>query len=879
MSLKKKLHSLLHRNRMEQDLDDEVQFHIEMRTRQHIEAGMSPEEARRTAAGAFGNAVSIRERTRDAWGLRSLEMLRQDVHYAVRAIRRSPGFTVVTVLTLALAIGANTAVFSVVNSVLLAPLPFPDPDRVVTLREMSRAGEPSNTSFTTYTDWKLRSNTFEEIAALRSWGPTLTGDTGAERLTGLRVSESFFRVLGVSPAIGRSFLHEEDRSAGTPAVILSHGFWQRRFGGDPDVLDTAITMNGIAYTVVGVMPADFSALVSEQAYGSQADVWAPLAYDLSDSSSCRSCRHIRVLGRIQTDATLDEARADIEAITLTLSNDFPDDYSTGGSFVIPLYEELVRNSRGSLWVLFGAVGFVLLVACANVGNLLLARAARREREIATRVAIGAGRSRIVRQLLTEGLILALMGGVAGTVLAIIGADVLVSLNPSELIRLDNVGVNGAVLAFTLGVSLVCGTIFGLVPAVYSLRHDFYESLKAGGQYSQGRRGQRVRGVLVVSGVTLALVLLIGAGLMTKSFVRLLDVDPGIDVESVLKANVLMSGPAYAEDADRLRAFERLGEGLRNLPGVEAVGMANLIPFGGNSDTAGLHIEEKPLDDPADAPYPNRYHVSPGYFHAMGIPLVRGRLFTTQDREGSPLVVLVGETLASRVWGDTDPTGKRIKLGGSGGPWRTIVGVVGDVRHYGLNQAPTMQAYVPFAQNPASAVDLLIRSTIEPASLAASVRQQVGAIDKDQPVYGIVPMSDLVAGSLSSHRFTLWLLTIFAGGALAMAAVGVYGLISYTVGQRTREIGVRVALGAGQGSILRMVMRQGVILAGVGIAIGVGVSFVLTRSLESLLFEVEPTDPSVFVALSTILLATGLVASYVPARRATRVDPKVALRHE
>ena len=373
-------------------------------------------------------------------------------------------------------------------------------------------------------------------------------------------------------------------------------------------------------------------------------------------------------------------------------------------------------------------------------------------------------------------------------------------------------------------------------------------------------------------------LLIGAGLMTKSLVRLLNVDPGIDTVGVLKANVLMSGPAYGEDADRLRAFVQLEEGLGNLPGVEAVGLANLIPLGGNSDSAALRIEEKPLDNPADAPYPNRYHVSPGYFDAIGIPLIRGRLFTAEDREGAPLVVLVGETLARRVWGEADPMGKRIKLGGASGPWRSIVGVVGDVRHYGLNQAPTMQAYIPFAQNPASGVDLLIRSTIEPASLAASVRQQVRAIDKDPPVYGVLPLGDLVSQALARHRFTMLLLTGFAAVALAMAAVGVYGLISYAVGQRTREIGVRVALGAGRNSIFGMVMRQGVALAGVGVVAGLVASLWLTRSLETLLFEVEPTDPAVFVILSSLLLTIALAASYFPARRATRVDPTVALRH-
>ena len=878
MSLKKKLHSLLHRNRMEQDLDDEVQFHIEMRTRQHIESGMPPDQARRTAARAFGNSVSIRERTRDTWGLGSLEMLWQDVNYAVRTIGKNPGFTVATVLTLALAIGANTAVFSVINSVLLAPLPFPDPDSLVALREMSRNGQPTNTSFTTYTDWK-QSQTFEHISALRSWGPTLTGEAGAERLTGLRVSESFFRVVGVSPAIGRSFLPEEDRGDGDATVVLSYGLWQRRFGGTPDMLGKAITLNGAPHTVVGVMPANFLSLVSEQAYGSQAELWAPLAYDLGDSAACRGCRHIRAIGRVKTGRTLAEAQADIETITRTLANDFPDSYSSGGSFVIPLYEEFVRGSRGTLWILFGAVGFVFLVACANVGNLLLARAGRREREMATRVALGAGRRRIVRQLLTEGLILALMGAGAGTLLALAGTDLLVSLNPSDTLRLEDAGINGTVLAFTLGVSLTCGMIFGLVPAVFLLKHEPHDSLKAGGRHSLGPAGQRIRQVLVVSGVALALVLLIGAGLMTKSLVRLLNVDPGIDTAGVLKANVLMSGPAYGEDADRLRAFEQLEESLRNLPGVEAVGLANLIPLGGNSDSAALRIEEKPLDNPADAPYPNRYHVSPGYFDAIGIPLIRGRLFTAEDREGAPLVVLVGETLARRVWGETDPMGKRIKLGGASGPWRSIVGVVGDVRHYGLNQAPTMQAYIPFAQNPASAVDLLIRSTIDPASLTASVRQQVRAIDKDQPVYGVVPLGDLVREALARHRFTMWLLTGFATVALAMAAVGVYGLISYAVGQRTREIGVRVALGAGRNSIFGMVMRQGVALAGVGVVAGLVASLWLTRSLESLLFEVEPTDPAVFVILSSLLLTIALAASYFPARRATRVDPTVALRHD
>jgi putative ABC transport system permease protein len=802
--------------------------------------------------------------------------LGRDVRYAARLLLRTPGFAAVALLTLALGIGANTAIFSVLNAVLLRPLPYADPDRLVLIGERGPTGAAGNVGYATFVDWRERSHGFDEISVIRLWAPTLIANGEAERISGMRVSANFFRTLGVAPAIGRDFTAAEDTPDGWHVVLLSDGVWRRRFGADPAIVGRVITMSGLPFTVVGVMPASFEPLISERFY-KRADVWALLGYDVSQPSACRSCQHLKAIGRIKGGLAPGAARAEVDAIQAQLRREHPADYAPSTMTLEPLRDQLTGGLRPALAVLMAAVGFVLLIACANVASLLLARVAHRERDLALRAALGASRARIVRQLMVESGLLALAGGLLGVLVSFVSVPVLVQLAPAATSRLTAAQMDGRALAFSMALSLATAFLFGLLPALKASRIDLQGSLHGEAKRTSHAPTSFARRLLVGADIAMAVVLLVGAGLMIKSVGRLLGVDPGFDAEHVLTVPVSLIGPAYAKTETVIARTEALVERLRSLSGVEAAAAAGQIPLDGNGDTWGFHIEGRPIgpDDPAV----ERFAVTPGYFAVMRIPLHRGRLFTDADRAGGGNVMIIGEQTARALWPGADPIGRQVKIGGDTGPWRTIVGIVGDVRQRNLAEAPTLQMYLPQSQNTDQFLTLVVRTAGDPAQLAPEARRAIAAEAGDVPVFEMAPLTDLVARSVGPRRFVMVLLGLFGAIALLMTAIGVYGVIAYSVAERTREIGIRAALGARPGDIVRLVIGGGLLVVCAGLAAGVLVALLVTRFLESSLYDVSTTDPMTFAGVAGMLLLVALVAQAVPIIRAMRVDPTVALRQD
>ncbi|HXG64194.1 MAG TPA: ABC transporter permease [Blastocatellia bacterium] len=800
-----------------------------------------------------------------------METLSQDLRYGVRMLLKNPGFTAAALLALTLGIGANTAIFSVVNAVLLRPLPFEESERLVLVWEKRMAlGRVRNVaSFPDYYDWKAQNTVFEDMAAYRGGGFTLGGDT-PERIQGTVTTPNLFSVLRVQPQTGRSFLPEEDQPGNNLVVILSHGLWQRRFAADPNIVGQTVLMNDRNYTVVGVMPADFI-------YPNRrTEIWVPLTPDQDDRNN-RGGHSLGVIARLKPGITLDQARAEMDGIAANLEQQYQ--VNTGhGVNIFPLYEEVVGDIRPMLWVAFGAVGFVLLIACANVANLLLARAATRQKEIALRTALGAGRGRIVRQLLTESLLLALAGGALGVLLALWGVDALLTISPNSIPRVWEIGLDGRVLGFTLLVTLATGLFFGLIPALQASRPNLNEALKEGGRtLSASFRRNRLRSIFVISEVAICLVLLIGAGLMARSFIRLLDVDPGFNPENVLTANVSLSPIKYREPHQRVAYYRESLEKIKALPGVQAAGIILDLPMSGNAASRYFRIEGRPPQPPGQGYNTNLNATAPGYFKTMGIPLIAGRDFDERDVIGAPEVVIINEAMAREFWPDEDPLGKRLAVGD--GPWRTVIGVVGNVKYRGLDADTRQEMYWPYYQMGFSGGTFVARTGSDPENMAAAVRSAMQEVDRDQPVYNIRAMEEVMSETVAPRRFNMLLLAIFAGVALALAAVGIYGVMAYTVNRRTHEIGIRMALGASRGDVLKLVVGQGMALAAVGVSIGLVAAYGLTRLLASLLFGVSDKDPVTFIALSLLLAGVALLACYVPARRATKVDPMVALRNE
>jgi putative ABC transport system permease protein len=872
-----RLRSLFKRNQVEQDLSEELEYHLEQKTKEYAASGMPIEEARRKARREFGGIEQTKEICRDTRRVSYIQDLLQDLEFGLRMLRNSPAFALVAILTLALGIGANTAIFSVIHGVLLKPLPFPEQDQLMTVWEKSDEGGRSNTSWANFMDWNKLNHSFTGIAAVSFWSPTFVGAHDAETLVGFRASSTLFDLLGVKMERGRNFLSSEDVRGNNFVVILSYGFWQRTFGGDSGIIGKSVQLGTRAYTVVGVLPADFPSVLSFDPR-KPADIYTPLAYDETLPYACRDCRHLRAFGRLKDGVTTAQAEAEMNQISANLVREYPAAYSAVGVTLTPLKDYLVGDVKTALWVLLGSVGFVLLIACVNVANLLLAWAARRQREVALRAALGARRTRMVRQFLTESLLLSLLGGGFGLLLAWSGVALLQRIRLANLPRLQNVQIDGWTFAFTFGISLLTGLAFGLLPAFRASKLDLNEALKESGKSTAGKERHRLRSALVFADVALALLLLTGAGLMMKSFVRLLEVNPGFDPSHTLTLTLSLWGPKSA-DEPAVAFFDQVLRRVRALPGVESAGIVSQLPLGGNMDMYGVHVEGKSLPNPEEDPSADRYSITPGYLRAMRIPVLRGREFDQHDIATSPMVAMVNESMARQFWPGEDAVGKRFRMGDTKGPWKTVVGVVGDVLHKGLDAPHTIQVYVPNTQFTDSMVILAVRTSNEPASIAAAVRSEITALDPQVPVSEVATMDEVVSASVANQRFGALLFVLFGAIALVLTAVGIYGVISYGVAQRTHEIGIRLALGAGSREVLSLIVSEAMKPALLGAALGLCAAFALTRLLTRLLYNVKPTDPLVFAAVLFLLIAVAWLASYIPARRATRVDPVVALRYE
>lgn len=800
----------------------------------------------------------------------------QDIRYALRTLRMAPGFTVTAIVTIALGIGANTAIFSVVNGVLLAPLPYDQPERILTVGHRYRQiNLETGVSGAGWRFYRTENRSFEKSAGFTWWEANLAGDGGGdpERLLGQRVTAEYFAALGVPLVRGRAFTPEEEELGRDKVVILSEGLWARSFGRDAGILGRSLIVNGEAHQVVGVASAGFQFGTDPIA------IWKPLALTPDQvDPNCWGCEWMSMLARTRPGVTPEAAQADLDRVAGLVREMQASNRDTAwGLYVRPISEHVVGSVRPALLVLMGAVGFVLLIACANLANLLLARATARQREIAIRTAMGAGRGRLARQLLTESLLLSILGGLVGVFLGWLAVRSLVASNPINLPRIDRIGLNAPVLIFTAGVTILMGLLFGLAPAIQAARPGLHGMLKDGQRASHGAGG--LRATLVVSEVALALVLLIGAGLMVKSFKRWTAVDPGFEPGGVLTFQLSLPQAKYPEAAGRLAFYDGLRRDLTALPGVDAVGASVVLPMTGGGWTRSFRVEGFQPPPNQNGPWGDFRIVTPGYFEAMGIPLRRGRTFDETDLAGGRRVVVVDEVLANKYWPGQDPLGKRVGWGGDTTAWREIVGVVGHIMQESPRDDQRTQLYQPYSQSPAAQLGFALKTRGEPMAAVASVRRAVLSLDPQQPMYDVRPMLERVAGSSAQPRFLSLLLGLFAAVAATLAAVGIYGVMSYTVAQQTRELGIRLALGAEAGSVLRLVLNKGLLLAAVGIVLGLAAAVGLARLVTRVLFQTSPTDLSVYALVAAGLVSVAVVATWVPARRATRVDPMVALRTE
>jgi len=806
-----------------------------------------------------------------------MESLLSDVRYAVRNLIKRPGFTAIAVITLALGVGANSAIFSTINALLIKPLPIPEQDRVIAIwdKAPSRGIEHNEVAMANYLDWRTQNKSFEHLALERWWSTNITGGDTPERIQGFLVTANFLDVIGVKPIKGRNFSEEENQPGKDAVAIITFSLWQRRFGSDANIINKTITTNAITRTVIGVLPAGFN-------YPKGAEVYAPMPMSPEVIKS-RGNHSYYVIGRLKPGVSLQSAQADIDTITARLAAQYPETNVGLGATAYPIVADTVRMYETALWVMMAAVGFVLLIACANVANLMLARASGRQKEIALRAALGASRWRIVRQLMVESLIIALIGGALGVLIAFWGIDLLRASNPGEAAKYapgwDHLGINLPVLVFTLAISLLSGLLFGLAPAWQVSKPDLNDALKEGGRHSAGGP-RRLRSLLVVSEIALSLMLLIGAGLLFRSFLALLKTNPGFNPEGVLTMNVNLPFAKYKEDAQRAAFYSDLVQRVKELPGVQSAAVVNYIPLGGSNSSEHFLIDGTP-EPPPGQETGGRYRVcTPDYFQTMGISILKGRGFTDQDKAGSKPVIIVNETLARRHWPNGDALGKRIRFYGplERAPWMEIVGIVQDVKHE-LNLPFTADYYLPHAQDPWNAMVLVARTTVEPGSVAGPIRQQVLAIDKDQPVFDVHTMHEVRAISVALYTFGFAMIGIFAAVALVLAAIGIYGVMAFAVTQRTQEIGIRMALGARALDVLKLIVKNGMLLTAIGILVGLAGAFAITRLMASLLFGVSPTDVVTFALVTAGLLLVALFACYIPARRATKVDPLVALRYE
>jgi putative ABC transport system permease protein len=870
------------RKRMMEELNQDIRDHIEVETQENIERGLSPEEARYAALSKFGNVTRVTEETRAVWSSIWVEQLLQDLSYGIRALWKNPGFASVIVLTLALGIGANTAIFSVVRAVVIAPLPFPEPDRLVIVWESRPQVKRLGASYPDFLDWQRNTRSFAQMAALTLHSYDLTNPGAPQHLDGMEISSGFFATLGVKPAMGHDFTSAQDLPHGTPAVIISHRLWRDRFASSPQAVGKSMLLDGAEYTVLGVLPPGFRFIADP-------DVYTPLAQGEPLLYSDRTIHAFISIARLKPGVSIGQAGAEMSAVEENLNHLYPVADGSLGTNVVPLKQEIVGDVGGTLLLLLGAVGIVLLIACANVANLLLARSAARTREFAIRSALGAGGGRIVRQLLTESVVLAMTGGILGLIVATLGVRLIFAEFAQRLPRSESIGMNLPVLLFALGISLAVGIVFGLAPALKSSRVDLQGSLKSGDRGST-RRHPRSQSTLVIIQMALTVVLLVGASLLLRTIGDLWKVNPGFNFQHVITFKVGLSPSLTKTASDTRIAYQQLLERIRRIPGVQAADFTNIIPLSEQDNGGPFWIGPQESTSMQDAPHALYFETGPEYVQTMGIPLLRGRFFTSADTSDSEPVIVINSVLAHAYFHDQDPVGQAITVA----HWRTarVIGVVGNVRHWGLGDPGTYnpsQIYISFYQLsdqwiPAFARDLsvAVRTPLDVATIMPAIKNVVYGTGKDQPVYSVRTMQQVVSESMSSQRLPMILLGVFAALALLLASIGIYGVISYSATQRVQEIGVRMALGAEKRRIFQMVIGQGLRIAVVGVIIGATAALVLARLLSTfsqLLYGVGPSDPVTFVSVSLVLISVAFLACYIPARRASRVDPMIALRYE
>jgi predicted permease len=894
-----KLRWLGQRRAVKREIDEELRFHIEQRTAENIVAGMSPEEADRDARKRFGNFQTVREQCREQGGASFGEATLQDLRFELRMLRNNPGFTAVAVLTLALGIGANTAIFSIINGVLLRPLPYKDPDKLLMLweRNPQRGFDQEYVTPPDLFDWQAQSHVFDQIAYWSGGGAcNLVDLDGVEKVNYVYASSSLFPLLGVGTMSGRAFLPEEDQREGNRAAVISHQLWRRRFAGDPNVLGRTLTIDSYGrrdYTIVGIMPPGF-------AFPDRADLWLAAGWN-NIPRDRRDGHWLQVLARLKPGVTRSQAQAEMNGIQARIGRQHPDAVIGSQVAMVPLLDQAIgRNLRSALWILWAIVGCVLLIACANVASLQLARAAVRQKEIAMRLTLGASRWRVARLLLGESLSLALLGGTLGVFLALCALRLFVAANPGHLPRVEEVGIDRSSLAFTLIVSTLTGVLFGFAPAWRISRTDLIETLKTSGRAAGGGLHRaRFRSSLVVSQIALSLVLLIGAGLMTRSFVRLARINRGFQPDHLLAVELDFSVSGFTSWVEPTSTrpqvtLRELIERIRNEPGVQSIGAASKLPRDlGNALTQTIAIQDHAPISPAGHPTADFQAITPDYLRTMGIPLLRGRTVREDDAYEAPRVALINEALAKRYFPKENPLGKHLALGdpnrpgqptqpdpnGPGSPWFEIVGVVSDVRNLSLRAESAPTVYVSYWQFPMQSPDIVVRTSADPSLAASAIRGEIKAANKNLPTPAIQTMNEVLATTVAQPRFYTELFGVFGAMALLLAALGIYGLISYSVTQRTQEIGIRIALGARTGNVFSLVVTQGMKLALIGIGIGILSALALTRVMRSLLYEVTPTDPLTFAGAALFLAFVALLASWLPARRAAKVDPMTALRYE
>jgi putative ABC transport system permease protein len=883
-----RLRALFRRDAMDAEMDEELRSHFENQVEKLVASGLPRQEAVRRARIEFGGYEQLREDCRDARGVNLIETVLQDVRYALRMLRGSPGFTAVAILTLALGIGANTAIFSVIDSVLLRPLPYRDPASLVMLWEQSSQHKnPHNTvSPPDFLDWQSRNSVFTEMASIFDEHANYTGNGLPQEVVLQDVSANFFSVLGVTPILGPGFTAENGKAGHDNVVVLSYGFWKERFAGDHAVIGKTILLNGHPQTIVGVTPENFNWFIKDGSFTSaKPQMWSPFVFPARFSDRKGIGRFLTVVARLKPGASVPQAQSQMNTIAAQIADEYPDFNRYWGANVVPVRDQISGDLRPALLILFGAVAFVLLISCANVSSLLLARAAAREREIAVRTAIGASPWRIARQLLTESVLLALIGGAIGMALAVWGTNLLLAASPGNLLDLRSIPIDWRVLAFAAGSTLLAGLLFGVLPSYISSHSGISETLKEGGRGSStGKKRRLARSSFVVAQMCLALVLLAGSGLLIRSFVRLVGVDPGFDASHLLTFKVSLPSSKYGTDKALLTFFHDLQGRISRLPGVRSAGLCSFPPFTGLGSATGVHVLSQPEQSLMDLPVAAVRVVGADYFSTMQIPLHAGRTFNEQELTEERHVVVINQAFADQYIKDVNPLGQKAviymkSLEESKNKPSEIIGVVGDVRQMGLDTPAEPTVYWPHPELVLSELTFVVRTAKDPLGLVSAVRNELQQMDPEQPMAAVSTMDQLLAGTLSRSRFTMLVLGVFAAVALILACVGIYGVIAYSVTQRTQEFGIRMALGANRRDVFRLVLGQGTRLTLLGIGLGIIAAAIVTRLMATLLFGISATDPLTFIAVALLLALVAVAACYIPARRATRVDPIVALRYE